>query len=404
LSFAFRVIACDRMTAARAGEFFTAHGKVETPVFMPVGTQATVKAMTPASLRDIGAEIILGNAYHLYLRPGIKLIDSLGGLHKFMSWERPILTDSGGFQVFSLGQMRSISREGVTFRSHLDGSKHFISPEDSMAIQRGLGSDILMTFDECMPYPVSYEYAANSMELTLEWARRCGQVHQMTKVPGQGLFGIVQGSVYKDLRERCAEALLKMDFDGYAVGGLMVGEPIETTYEMVSHTVAFLPADRPRYAMGLGLPEDIFRCVAAGIDMFDCVIPTRNARNGCLFTHQGKLTIKNAQYASDPNPVDNECGCYTCRNFSRAYLRHLFMSGEILACILNTVHNLSFYIGLLKSIRLAIQEGKFREYWQTFLQSQQSREQGNDFFKERGNLFKTFDPSRVTIRFLDSSS
>ncbi|MGA1875320.1 MAG: tRNA guanosine(34) transglycosylase Tgt [bacterium] len=359
------------MTAARAGEFFTAHGKVETPVFMPVGTQATVKAMTPASLRDIGAEIILGNAYHLYLRPGMKLIESLGGLHTFMSWEWPILTDSGGFQVFSLAQMRSISHEGVTFRSHLDGSKHFISPEDSMAIQQGLGSDILMAFDECLPYPVPYEYAANSMELTLEWARRCCQVHQTAKVPGQGLFGIVQGGVYKDLRERCAEALLDMDFDGYAVGGLMVGEPVETTYEMVSHTAAFLPADRPRYAMGLGLPEDIFRCVASGIDMFDCVIPTRNARNGCLFTHQGKLTIKNAQYASDPDPVDSECGCYTCRNFSRAYLRHLFMSGEILACILNTIHNLYFYIRLLKSIRLAIQEGRFREYWQTFLQSQQ---------------------------------
>jgi queuine tRNA-ribosyltransferase len=304
LSFEFRVAAQDHKTKARSGELVTAHGKVETPVFMPVGTQASVKAMTPENLRSVGAEIILGNAYHLYLRPGVELIYSLGGLHEFMNWKLPILTDSGGFQVFSLAQMRDINSEGVIFRSHLDGSKHFIRPEDSIRIQHMLGSDILMTFDECTPYPTTYEYAANSMKLSVNWAERCMQVHQTQKANGQALFGIVQGSVYNDLREQCADALLQMGFDGYAIGGLMVGEPLETTFEIVSYTTAVLPGDRPRYVMGLGLPEDIFRCVAAGVDMFDCVVPTRNARNGCLFTHHGKLIIKNAKYARDPNPVD----------------------------------------------------------------------------------------------------
>jgi len=370
LAFEFHVVARDHKTKARSGKFTTDYGNVETPVFMPVGTQASVKAMTPENLKAAGAEIILGNAYHLYLRPGVELIDSLGGLHEFMNWKSPILTDSGGFQLFSLSQMRDITDEGVIFRSHLDGSKHFIRPEDSIHIQQMLGSDILMAFDDCTPYPTNYEYAANSTKLTLNWAKRCLDEHQAKKKNGQALFGIVQGSIYKDLREKCAENLQQMDFDGYALGGLMVGEPLETTYEIIAHTAAILPENRPRYAMGLGLPEDIFHCVAAGVDMFDCVVPTRNARNGCLFTHQGKLIIKNAQYAKDPNPLDLECECYTCKNFSRAYLRHLFLSGEILACILNSIHNLYFYIQVVKKIRTAIQEGNFLEYWQSFLRSQ----------------------------------
>ena len=369
LAFEFHAVARDHKTKARSGKFTTAYGNVETPVFMPVGTQASVKAMTPENLKAAGAEIILGNAYHLYLRPGVELIDSLGGLHEFMNWKSPILTDSGGFQLFSLSQMLDITDEGVIFRSHLDGSKHFIRPEDSIHIQQMLGSDILMAFDDCTPYPTTYEYAANSTKLTLNWAKRCSDEHHK-KRNGQALFGIVQGSIYKDLREKCAKDLQQMDFDGYALGGLMVGEPLETTYEIIAHTAAILPEDRPRYAMGLGLPEDIFHCVAAGVDMFDCVVPTRNARNGCLFTHQGKLIIKNAQYAKDPNPLDLECECYTCKNFSRAYLRHLFLSGEILACILNSIHNLYFYIQVVKKIRTAIQEGNFFEYWQSFLRSQ----------------------------------
>ena len=369
MSLRFRVVTHDKQTKARTGEFVTLHGKVETPVFMPVGTQATVKAMTPESLMDIGSEIILGNAYHLYLRPGAELIDSMGGLHRFMNWKLPILTDSGGFQILSLGKSLDLSAEGATFRSHLDGSKHFIRPEDSIHIQQLLGSDIAMAFDECIPYPSSYEYTENSIKMTIDWARRCQEEHRRGNKKGQLLFGIVQGSTYKELREKCALALLPMDFDGYAIGGLMVGEPLETAYEVIDFTASLLPEDRPRYAMGVGTAADIFHCVASGVDMFDCVLPTRNARNGCLFTSQGKMTIKNAQYARDPNPPDPFCECYTCRNFSRAYLRHLFISGEILACILNTIHNLSFYIQLLKRIRTSIQEGRFFDFWQDVMRS-----------------------------------
>lgn len=367
MSLGFRVVAQDKQTRARSGEFITAHGKVETPLFMPVGTQATVKGMTPENLISMGAEVILGNAYHLYLRPGTELIDSFGGLHTFMRWPFPILTDSGGFQILSLSQSRDLTAEGVTFRSHIDGSRHFIRPEDSIRIQQSLGSDIAMALDECTPYPATYEYAAKSMKLTLDWAVRCLQEHR--KKEGQALFGIVQGSTYKSLREQCAEALVGMDFDGYAIGGLMVGEDVQTAYKIVDLTASILPQDRPRYAMGVGLPEDIFQCIASGVDMFDCVVPTRNARNGCLFTWQGKLIIKNAKYTRDPRPVDQECKCYTCRNFSRAYLRHLFISGEILACILNTVHNLYFYIHLVKKIKEAIREGQFFDFWQSFLQA-----------------------------------
>ncbi|MEW5802775.1 MAG: tRNA guanosine(34) transglycosylase Tgt [bacterium] len=370
LSLGFRVVTQDKQTKARSGEFVTPHGKVETPVFMPVGTQATVKAMTPESLVRIGSEIILGNAYHLYLRPGAELIDSMGGLHQFMNWKLPILTDSGGFQILSLAKSLDLSTEGVTFRSHLDGSRHFIRPEDSIHIQHLLGSDIVMALDECTPYPASYEYAQNSIKLTIDWARRCQEEHQRGNKKSQALFGIVQGSTYRELRERCALDLLALDLDGYAIGGLMVGEPSPTAYEVVDFTASMLPEKRPRYAMGVGLPEDIFHCIAAGVDMFDCVMPTRNARNGGLFTWEGKLTIKNARYTRDPLPVDPLCECYTCRNFSRAYLRHLFMSGEILACILNTIHNLYFYIQLVKRIGKAIREGRFYDFWQEFLHSQ----------------------------------
>ncbi len=365
----FRVVTQDKQTRARSGEFLTSHGKVETPVFMPVGTQATVKAMTPESLMCVGSEIILGNAYHLYLRPGAELIDSMGGLHRFMNWKLPILTDSGGFQILSLGKSLDLTAEGATFRSHLDGSKHFIRPEDSIHIQQLLGSDIAMAFDECIPYPASYEYAENSIKMTIDWARRCQEEHQRGNKKGQALFGIVQGSTYKELRERCARALLPMDFDGYAIGGLMVGEPLDAAYEVIDFTTSILPEDRPRYAMGVGTPADIFHCIASGVDMFDCVLPTRNARNGCLFTSQGRLTIKNAQYTQDTTPPDPLCECYTCRNFSRAYLRHLFISGEILACILNTIHNLYFYIQLVKRIGKAIREGHFLDFWQDFLHS-----------------------------------
>ncbi|MEW6380308.1 MAG: tRNA guanosine(34) transglycosylase Tgt [bacterium] len=369
MSLGFRVVIQDKQTRARSGELITPHGKVETPAFMPVGTQATVKAMTPESLLSIGSEIILANAYHLYLRPGAELIDSLGGLHAFMNWKRPILTDSGGFQILSLSQSRDLTDEGVTFRSHLDGSRHCITPEDSVHIQQLLGSDIAMALDECIPYPADYEYAAKSIQLTINWASRCCQEFQK-KNKEQALFGIVQGGIHQKLREQCAVALLRMDFDGYALGGLMVGEPAETAYEIAAFTASILPEERPRYAMGVGRPEDIFHCIASGVDMFDCVIPTRNARNGCLFTWQGRVIIKNAQYTRDSSPVDPSCGCYTCRNFSRAYLRHLFISGEILACMLNTIHNLYFYIQLVKKIGEAIREGRFFDFWQSFLHSQ----------------------------------
>jgi len=381
LSLRFRVVTQDKQTKARSGEFVTPHGKVQTPVFMPVGTQATVKAMTPESLLCVGSEIILGNAYHLYLRPGAELIDSMGGLHRFMNWNLPILTDSGGFQILSLGKSLDLTAEGATFRSHLDGSKHFIRPEDSINIQQLLGSDIVMAFDECIPYPASYEYAENSIKMTIDWARRCQEEHQKGNKKGQSLFGIVQGSTYKQLREHCAKALLPMDFDGYAIGGLMVGEPIETAYDVIDFTTSILPEDRPRYAMGVGMPADIFHCIASGVDMFDCVLPTRNARNGCLFTSQGRLTIKNAQYTRDTSPPDPLCECYTCRNFSRAYLRHLYISGEILACILNTIHNLYFYIQLVKRIGKAIREGHFLDFWQDFLHSPVN---GNESLGNRG--------------------
>ncbi|ADI85370.2 tRNA guanosine(34) transglycosylase Tgt [Geobacter sulfurreducens] len=349
--------------AARLGSLTTPHGLIETPIFMPVGTQATVKAMTPEELDAIGARIILANTYHLYIRPGHELIRRMGGLHRFMHWDRPILTDSGGFQVFSLNELRKISEEGVRFQSHLDGSYHIIRPEDAVAIQEALGSDIAMCFDECTPYPATHDYARRSMELTTRWARRCKDARRRGD---QALFGIVQGGMYRDLREQSAAELVEIGFDGYAVGGLSVGEEKEHMYGVMEWTAPLLPVDQPRYVMGIGTPEDLVEAVWRGFDMFDCVMPTRNARNGMLFTSFGRLNIKGAAYAEDQGPVDPACGCYVCRNYSRAYLRHLYRSGEILASRLNTYHNLAYYLDLMAQIRTAIAEERFDSFRREF--------------------------------------
>lgn len=369
----FRVTQTDAHSHARLGILTTAHGDIPTPIFMPVGTAGTVKAMLPTMLKEIDAKIILGNTYHLYLRPGHKLVRQLGGLHKFMVWDRPILTDSGGFQVYSLGDLRKITDEGVTFRSHLDGSLHTLSPEISIEIQQALGSDIMMCFDECTPYPADRGYAAKSMALSMAWAARCKRCHGEAKQTperlvnqGQSLFGIVQGGMYADLRKQSVEQLAEIGFDGYAIGGLSVGEPKPLMFEVLEQTAPLLPQDAPRYLMGVGTPLDLVRGVAMGVDMFDCVLPTRNARNGALFTRRGQLSIKQAQYRDDPRPIDDECSCYTCRNFSRAYLRHLFMSKEILSSMLNTIHNLHFYLDLMSRIRNAITESAFHEFHAAF--------------------------------------
>ncbi len=349
--------------AARAGKLTTRRGVVETPVFMPVGTQATVKAMTPRELREIGAQIILGNTYHLHVRPGEGVIRDLGGLHKFMGWDGPILTDSGGFQVFSLAKLAKVSEAGVKFQNHLDGTPTFIGPEESMGIQRDLGSDIVMAFDECPPHPCSHEAAARSLELTSRWARRCRDWWD-GQAPGKRplVFGIVQGSGYADLRERAARELVEIGFDGYAVGGVSVGEPEPEMFAAVEGAVPHLPADRPRYAMGLGTPAQVIEMVARGIDMMDCVLPTRLARSGTAFTGDGTLNLKNAPHARDERAIEEECECYACRNFSRAYLRHLLKADEILGLRLTTIHNLHFYCGLGKRARAAILGGEFAAF------------------------------------------
>ncbi|MBU5257427.1 tRNA guanosine(34) transglycosylase Tgt [Tissierella praeacuta] len=349
---------------ARLGKLYTPHGVIETPIFMPVGTRATVKAMTPEEVKGLGAQIILSNTYHLYLRPGHKLIEEAGGLHKFMNWDGPILTDSGGFQVFSLGDLRKIKEEGVEFRSHIDGSKHFISPEKSIEIQNSLGADIMMCFDECTPYPATYEYAKHSMERTTRWAKRCKDYHK--NWDKQGLFGIVQGGMYKDLREQSAKELVELDFPGYAIGGLSVGEPKELMCELLDFTTPLLPKDKPRYNMGVGTPDYLFESVIRGIDMADCVLPTRIARNGTALTSQGKIVIRNAKYAKDFTPLDPECDCYACTNYSRAYIRHLFNVDEILGARLTTIHNLYFLIKLMENIRKAIKEDRILEYKDEF--------------------------------------
>jgi len=357
-------------TKARLGKISTPHGEIETPIFMPVGTQATVKTMTSEELKEVGAQIILSNTYHLYLRPGHDLVEEAGGLHKFMNWDGPILTDSGGFQVFSLGDLRQISEEGVEFRSHLDGSKHFLSPERAIEIENALGADIIMAFDECPPYPCSHEYAKASLERTIRWAKRCQDAHHRSN---QALFGIVQGGIYQDLREQSAREITALDFPGYAIGGLSVGEPKEIMHEVLDYTVPLLPENKPRYLMGVGAPQDLVEGVARGIDMFDCVLPSRVARNGTLFTSHGRVVIKNAQYARDFTPLDPECGCYTCRNYTKAYLRHLFKAEEILGLRLATIHNLHFLLDLMKKIRQAIQEDRFSQFSEEFLGKYGSR-------------------------------
>jgi len=349
----FDVVKKSSNTSARLGRLETCHNSFSTPIFMPVGTQATVKTMTPDELEEIGAKIILGNTYHLYLRPGHELIREAGGLHKFMNWNGSILTDSGGFQVFSLGELREIKEEGVTFRSHIDGSLHFIGPETSMEIQNALGSDIMMAFDECIPYPATYEYVLRSVERTTRWAKRCKKAHKNTET--QTLFGIVQGGVYKELRKKSAQDITSLDFEGYAIGGLSVGEPKKMMYEMLDFTVPLLPDGRPRYLMGVGTPQDLFEGVIRGIDMFDCVLPTRIARHGTVFTKKGKLVVRNAAYARDFGPLDPTCDCYVCRNFSRAYIRHLISANEILGLRLTTYHNLYFLINLMQKIQKAIE-------------------------------------------------
>jgi len=357
--FSFEVLHKDAGTNARRGVLHTKHGDVATPVFMPVGTAGAVKAMPTEWLDTLDVRIILGNTYHLYLRPGYERIERLGGLHKFMSWNGAILTDSGGYQVFSHRELRSISEDGVQFRSHLDGSRNFFSPEKVIDIQHALGSDIAMVFDDCTAYPTGYPDAEASMELSTRWERRCRERWRRYDDGRLALFGIVQGSVYPDLRRRSAEALNELGFSGMAIGGLSVGEPKSLMYEIVESTVPSLPWDKPRYLMGVGTPEDLIRCIAMGVDMFDCVLPTRNARNGCLFTSRGRVLIKNAAYAEDEGPVDPECSCPTCRRYTRAYLRHLFLSGEHLSAVYNTVHNLTFYLDMIRKIRHAIELDDF---------------------------------------------
>ena len=344
---------------ARRGTLTTAHGTVETPVFMAVGTKATVKAMTPEELKDCGTQIVLGNTYHLHLRPGEKLIQKMGGLHKFMNWQGPILTDSGGFQVFSLSQLRTMSEEGVEFRSHLDGAKYFISPEKSMEIQMDLGSDVIMAFDECLKYPATDEEIKKSMDLTYRWLLRSKAA--MTRSESH-LFGIVQGGLSLEHRKYSLDQVTSVDLPGYALGGFSVGEPIHLMHELVPHVAPLMPKNKPRYLMGVGTPLDLILMVDAGIDMFDCVMPTRVARNGSLYTWFGKVSIKRNEYKEDPSPLDPECDCYTCTNYSKAYLRHLFLSGEILGSRLNTIHNLHFYMALMRRARQAIEEKRWKEF------------------------------------------
>jgi queuine tRNA-ribosyltransferase len=368
--FGFRVTHTDGR--ARRGVLTTAHGDVETPAFMPVGTQGAVKGVTNRDLEALGAEILLSNTYHLYLRPGDDLIARRGGLHRFIGWTRPILTDSGGYQVFSLAARRTVDEEGARFRSHLDGSAHLLTPEKAAEIQAHLGSDITMVLDECLAHPATADAARQSMGRTLRWARRGRDrflALRATRGAGQAQFGIVQGGIYPELREESASATVAIGFEAYAIGGLSVGEPVDVMYDIVSHTTRFLPDDRPRYLMGTGTPEDLVESAARGIDLFDCVLPTRNARNGQLFTSEGRLNIKNARYAEDDRPPDPACGCYTCRTASRAYLRHLFMAGEINAATLNTLHNLNFYLDTMRRIRDAIAFGRFERFRLAFHQS-----------------------------------
>ncbi len=381
----FRLVATDKK--ARAGILTTDHGEVETPAFMPVGTRGSVKAIEQRELREIGAGIILGNTYHLYLRPGTGILTRAGGLHRFISWDRPILTDSGGYQVYSLTDLRRIEEKGVTFKSHLDGSTHEFSPERVVAIEREIGADIMMVLDECTPYPCDRRYAEESNELTLRWAERCKSAAETNPALygySQALFGIVQGSTYPDIRERSARALVDLDFDGYAIGGLAVGEPAEEMYRITALCESFLPSSRPRYLMGVGTPQNLLESIGRGMDMFDCVLPTRNGRNAMLFTHAGTLNIKNAAHKDEFTPVDAACNCYTCRTFSRAYLRHLFHVREILALQLATIHNLAFYVWLVGEARRQIIAGRYEGWMKDFIrQMQEDRTRENDHIKKQ---------------------
>jgi len=365
----FEVLKKSKNKDARTGKIVTAHGMVNTPVFIPVGTQATVKTLSPKELEEAGVELILSNTYYLFLRPGVEIIEKAGGLHKFMGWNKPIISDSGGYQVFSLADLRKISEEGVEFQSHIDGARHFLSPEKIIEIQIGLASDIIMCFDECTPYPCEKDYARQSMELTLRWARRCKEEFndRHSSPNSQWLFGIIQGGMHKDLRKRSTEETIEIGFEGYAIGGLSVGEPRDLRNEILEFTAPLLPEDKPRYLMGVGEPQELWEAVEKGIDMFDCAMPTRTARNGQVFTSRGKVVIKNAQYKEDFGPLDTECECYTCRHFSRAYLCHLFRAGEILALRLNTLHNIHYMVKLFKQIRQAIEEDRYEEAKREFL-------------------------------------
>ena len=367
----------DKNCKARLGRITTPHGTFETPVFMAVGTQGTVKTLVKEELEEIGSNIILGNTYHLWCQPGSDIVREAGGLHKFMNWDRSILTDSGGFQVFSLAKLRDITEEGVTFRHHKSGAKLFLSPEISMKIQNDLGSDIMMCFDECPPYPATYDYMKKSVDRTLRWAKRCIDAHNRKE--DQGLFGIVQGGIYPDLRKYCAEELLKLPFDGYAVGGTAVGEPKELQNEVLDYTVPLLPEDKPRYLMGVGSPGAILDAVERGIDMFDCVLPTRIARHGTAMTSQGRLVIKNKEFERDYTPLDHKCDCYCCKNYTRAYIRHLFKANEILAYRLLSIHNVNFLVKLTEGIRQAIKEDRFLEFKEQVYKDYGLNESDKDF-------------------------
>jgi queuine tRNA-ribosyltransferase len=357
--FKFEIVAKSSTSGARAGLIQTAHGLIETPVFMPVGTQGSVKSLTPEELRAAGAQIILGNTYHLYLRPGCEVINRFCGLHRFMNWSGPILTDSGGFQIFSLAKLAKITEEGVTFQSHIDGSSHLLTPERAIEIQTCLGSDIIMCLDDCIPYPADRENTQSALETTTLWAERCKTVWQGNLNGHSALFGIVQGGMFKDLRELSAESLIGLDLNGYAVGGLSVGEPMDVMLEIADFTLPKLPSYKPKYVMGVGTPENLIELVALGADMFDCVLPTRNARNGQVFNHDGTLNICNAKFKHDTDPLEPGCTCYTCKNYSRAYLRHLYMAKELLAYRLNTLHNVYFFLNFMKQVREAIVKDEF---------------------------------------------
>ncbi len=352
----------DKKTGARRGVIHTPHGDIQTPIFMPVGTQATVKSMTNEELVENGAQIILGNTYHLYLRPGDELIKEAGGIHKFMKWNRPILTDSGGFQVFSLNELRKITEEGVEFRSYLDGSKHFFSPEKVMSIEENIGADIIMAFDECCPYPSTYEYTKKSMERTTRWAKRCKDAHKTDSA----LFGIIQGGFYEDLRKESAKQLIELDFPGYAIGGISVGEPKEEFLKLLKYTAPLMPEDKPRYLMGVGTPDYLLEAALAGIDMCDCVLPTRIARNGTAMTSHGKVVVRNATYEHDYVPLDPECNCYACKNYSRAYIRHLIKSNEILGIRLLSIHNINFLTNLMERVRIEIENDTLYDFVKEF--------------------------------------